>query len=142
MLSGGVQLLILNWDSNGCGNYFFFQDHYHNYDTVNNFSQFLFQLEKKCAENAAGEILLCNQALEAAINHKSPLLYHCKKETKLKFIQHLILCREFMKSFLCIMTLNSHNITKRISSLQPPPPLFQMRKRAQRGSGLAKSQSP
>lgn len=60
----------------------FFQDHYHNYDIVNNFSQFLLQLEKKCAENAAGEILLCNQALEAAVNHKSPLFISLQKGNK------------------------------------------------------------
>lgn len=61
---------------------FFFQDHYYNYEMVNNFSQFLFQLEKERAENAAGEILLCNQALEAAVNHKSPLFIPLHKGNK------------------------------------------------------------
>lgn len=60
----------------------FFQDNYYNYNMVNNFSQFLLQLEKKCAENATGEILLCNQTLEVVINHKSPLFISLRKGNK------------------------------------------------------------
>lgn len=63
---------LLLTDSNGCGNYFF-QDNYCNYDTINSFSQFLLQLEKKCAGNTTGEILLCNEALQPTINQRSSL---------------------------------------------------------------------
>lgn len=41
-----------------------------------------------------------------------PFSYHCEKEIKLKCIQYLILYQELAKSFICIMTLNSQNLTK------------------------------
>lgn len=78
-----------------------------------------FSWGKKCAENTAGEIL-CNRALQAAIKQRSSLPHLCGKEIKLKYIQHLILCQELAKSFLCIMTLNSHSLSKWPLSLLPP----------------------
>lgn len=82
LLSAGVQVLILNWDSNGCGNYFFSK-----ITTIITiwsitFLNFYFSWKRECAENAAGEILLCNQALETAVNHKSPLFISLQKGNK------------------------------------------------------------
>lgn len=68
-----------------------------------------------------------------------PFSYHCEKEIKLKCIQYLILYRELAKSFICIMTLNSQNLTKWVLlSLLPLSSWGD----SLRGSGFAKITQP